>query len=100
MSTVVLMTTAVGERIARLRELTGLSQRDMSELAGLTEQHVRLLEIGERRSPSVETIVRLAHAYDTSLEWLATGDGDEPDPARVHVATAARRAERDARKAG
>lgn len=63
----------------------------LAELAGLGESHVRLIELGERVAPSVETLAKLADLCGVELGWLATGAGRAPTQKSV-AASVARRA--------
>lgn len=52
---------AVGQHMQRLRELTGLSQRDVSEQLGLDASTLSRAEAGQSRWP-VDTFVRYNYA--------------------------------------
>lgn len=75
----------LSERIAEVRQLAGLSGRELDRLAGLTLGHVAAIEAG-RFSPGAGTLEALRAALGVSLDWLVAGQGKAP-PARV-VATA------------
>lgn len=51
------------------REARGLTQRQCADLAGLSQQHLSLLERGVVR-PSIDTALRLAGALGTDVETL------------------------------
>lgn len=57
-------------------------------LAGLSESHVRLVELGER-GPNItyETVHSLARVLGASVEWLGSGEGDPPTDEQVREAT-------------
>ena len=63
----------VGPRLARLRRETGMSQRALGDLSGVSFGYIARIEKGER-SPSVETIRQLAEALGVSAYYLETGD--------------------------
>jgi transcriptional regulator with XRE-family HTH domain len=57
-----------GQRLRELREVAGLSRKDLADRAGMqSEAGVRNLEQGIR-SPSWETVLRLASALGVSCE--------------------------------
>jgi transcriptional regulator with XRE-family HTH domain len=80
------MTTAERVRLARKRR--GLTQKALSEAAGLSNAYVGLLERSldpERpaaasciESPGVDALERLAVALDVPIAWLAFGLEPEP----------------------
>lgn len=70
--------TSLAMRVAFARELSGLTPRGLSVIAGLDPTHVRLIETGERPKLYGETLVMLARALGTTAEWLITGDGNPP----------------------
>jgi transcriptional regulator with XRE-family HTH domain len=81
-------TSSIGERLRRLRNhVVGLTVRELSALAGLkAPTHVGLLEAGKRPNPSAETLVALAQVLGTTVEWIVTGEGNEPSADEVHAA--------------
>lgn len=62
---------AIGERIRRLRETQGLSQRQLS-LPGVTASYISRVEKGARL-PSVRALRELAPRLGVSVEFLETG---------------------------
>lgn len=71
------------ERIAELREGTGLSQRDFGEKVGVSKQAVYQWEKGKRQ-PSTDLLDQLADAFGVSRQWLHLGEG-EMQPASTDV---------------
>lgn len=61
-----------GTLIRKAREAKGLSQRDLAQLAEVTQSLISFLESGERENASIPTVRRLARALDVSLEDLLT----------------------------
>jgi tetratricopeptide (TPR) repeat protein/DNA-binding XRE family transcriptional regulator len=59
---------AFGTALRRLRELSGLTQEQLAERAGLSPRAVRALELGERRHPHPHTIRVLTAALGLSAE--------------------------------
>jgi len=63
----------LGGRIAERRKAQHLTQAQLGELVGVTQQQIASFEIGRRRIP-VSTLPLLAKALDTSIEELIGGD--------------------------
>jgi transcriptional regulator with XRE-family HTH domain len=64
------MRKLVGRNAARLRKERGLTQEQLAERSGLSQQYLSGLEQG-RRNPTIMTIYELATALDVShLELL------------------------------
>jgi transcriptional regulator with XRE-family HTH domain len=59
----------LGQRIAALRKAQGLTQVQLAETLGLTQQMIASYEVGRRRVP-VSLLPALARALSTSLEAL------------------------------
>ncbi|WP_404291502.1 helix-turn-helix domain-containing protein [Microvirga sp. RSM25] len=64
---------ALLDRIAQRLGATGKSERAAAEEAGLSGSTIRNLREGKVASPRLDTIRKLAHVLDTSVEWLAFG---------------------------
>ena len=60
---------AVGKRIRQLRESHEMSQADLAEESGLSDNYIGLLERGER-SPSVPTLSVIAKALNAHVSEL------------------------------
>jgi putative molybdopterin biosynthesis protein len=73
-------------RVEALRRARGLSQRALSEAAGITRQAVGAIESG-RMQPSVGIALSLARALDTTVEALFA-PAAEPETPAARVATA------------
>ena len=58
--------------LRRLRELAGLSCRELDRRAGLGEGHTALIESGERSNVQLTTLRALAKALDAELAELIT----------------------------
>jgi transcriptional regulator with XRE-family HTH domain len=56
----------LGRQVRTLRELRGLSQRELAELMGTTQSAIARLEAGGSR-PSISTLERVADALGVSL---------------------------------
>lgn len=55
-----------GKRLRQLREGKGVSQEELSKLAGFDRTYVGKIERGER-NPSLETIAKLAEKLEIDL---------------------------------
>ena len=64
----------LGTRIAERRKAQSLTQAQLGELVGVTQQQIASFEIGRRRIP-VSTLPLLAKALATSIEDLIGGHG-------------------------
>lgn len=60
---------AVASRIRALRQAAGLTQEQLSERSDIAPQHLSRLETG-RQAPSLDTLVDLAAALDTTPSAL------------------------------
>jgi transcriptional regulator with XRE-family HTH domain len=61
--------SALGERIARLRKEHGITQTQLAQLLGVSQQAVQAYEAGSR-SIQVTTLARMAKALFASVEEL------------------------------
>lgn len=76
----------LAERVRLLRSLSGLSQREIGARCGLTGATVGQVETAERKTPAGETLLKLAHVFGTTVEYLLTGIGPEPTKESVGAA--------------
>lgn len=65
-----------GERLKLLRKQKKLTQVQMSEVVGCTEQHYQKIEYGKINIP-MRTLIFLADYFDVSIDYLV-GRSDEP----------------------
>ncbi len=64
----------LGERVAQLRKARSITQVQLAEALGVSQQTVQAYEVGRRRIP-VSTLRRLAKTLDVSLdELMAAGE--------------------------
>lgn len=68
------MRTLVGRNFARLRREKCLTQEEVAERSGLSQQYISGLESG-RRNPTLITIYELAEALGVSHVDLVKPDG-------------------------
>lgn len=64
----------LGERMRRTRETAGLSQEELAELIGRTNQAVSNWEVG-RQTPSCADLYSYGAALGVDLNWLLLGTG-------------------------
>lgn len=64
---------ALGERIRQLRKEAGWSQAALGEKVGTDSQRISRYETG-RITPSLDAIVRIAEAFNTSIDYLLVDD--------------------------
>ena len=57
----------IGQRIAALRKMAGLSQEQLSERAGLQRTHISRIEAG-KYAVTLETIQAIAEALDMTVD--------------------------------
>lgn len=62
----------MGERIAQLRRMHGLSQAKLACTLGLSTSTIAMYEQG-RREPSVPILIALADALGVTIDYLLTG---------------------------
>ena len=102
--------STLSDRLGRARSaVAGLSARELSSLAGLSNAVVTRLENENRSRPAAQTVGALARALGVELQWLLDGTGpcvaarpdldpEQPDDRAAiaeHIAAAVKRA-RDA----
>ena len=66
----------IADRIRRLLEVRGITQRELARRAGLAATQVSTLLTGLDRDPGavqVSTLQKIARGAECSYEWLATG---------------------------
>ena len=67
--------TAIGDRIRRYRELSRMTQEQLSELCSLSTGYIGHLERGTR-SPSLETLAKISQILRVSLDDLVFGEAE------------------------
>ncbi len=63
---------AVGRRIRELRGFD-LTQQQFAKRIGISQTHLSKVELGKVEA-GAEILLRIARAYDRSIEWLLTGE--------------------------
>lgn len=67
------MRKLVGRNFARLRSASGLTQEQVAERAGVSQQYISDLERG-KRNPSVETLLKISEVFRVSHMELVKPD--------------------------
>lgn len=74
------MRKLVGRNFARLRRESGLTQEQVEERSGFTQQYLSDLERG-KRNPTVITLYELAQALGVShVDLIKPEEGEESEP--------------------
>lgn len=63
------MVRIIGTKIRKMREELGLTQEDLAVSVGLSSEFISLLELG-RRSPSLESLSRIASFLDKNISFF------------------------------
>ena len=61
------------EKIQYLREKNGLSRKQLGKICGSSGTHIRYLEQGDRKDPQISTIIKIAQAFDLTVDELLKG---------------------------
>lgn len=70
------MRKPAGRNVKRTRQEKGLTQEQLAELSGFSQQYISGLEQG-RRNPTVVSLYELATALGISHTELVSPDGEE-----------------------
>lgn len=66
------------DRLVYARELRGITQAQLAELAGCSQSAIGNVESGERHS--LRNLIDIARALRVSADWLYDGEGPMPQP--------------------
>ncbi len=61
------------QKIQYLRLEKGLSKYELAKISNTSGTHIRLLEQGKRRNPRISTIIKLAKAFNLTVDELLEG---------------------------
>lgn len=64
---------SLGQRLASVRKVKGLNQREMAESVGLSYRSYRAYETGDREPPFYP-MVEIVKIYELDAEWFLFGD--------------------------
>lgn len=73
------------ERLTWALGHSGLSQRALGRMSGVSERNVGFLINEDRESVEMKTVQSLANALQVSLDWLVNGSEPQPDPAAIRL---------------
>ena len=65
---------AIGRRVQRLRQRSGLSRTELASVAGTTADHIKRIEHGEKRL-APELALDLAATFNVRISYLIAGLG-------------------------
>ncbi len=65
----------IGERLKALRKELDLTQQEVANRIGTTQNNIASYEIG-RRNPSSAVINNICKTFNVNEEWLRTGEGE------------------------
>jgi transcriptional regulator with XRE-family HTH domain len=57
----------IGDRIRSLREAQGLSRAELARRTGLSQIYLRKLEAGDKTSPTLPVLTKIAKALGTTM---------------------------------
>ena len=60
----------IGQRIAALRKMKGMTQTDLANLAGVQRQHIGRIENGELVNVAYVTIAAIAEALGMTVDMI------------------------------
>lgn len=67
----------IGQRIKELRELHGLTIKDLSDKSGVGQSTISEIETGKAKNPKSETLSKLARVLGVIVDDLLTEEWDE-----------------------
>lgn len=56
-------------RLRQMREANDLTQREMSDILGISQQHYSMYELG-KRTLDIKQVIRVCRALNTSADYL------------------------------
>ncbi|EKN3342535.1 helix-turn-helix domain-containing protein [Yersinia enterocolitica] len=74
------------ERVAKARALNSMTQSELAKLVGISQRQIAAYE-SANSYPRQGVLHKLADALGTTVEWLATGEGDGKIKSRVSPAS-------------
>jgi transcriptional regulator with XRE-family HTH domain len=72
------MIRIAGAKIRKMREDMGFTQEELAKAVGLSSEFISLLELG-RRSPSIESLSRIAEFLDKEISYFILGKTETLD---------------------
>lgn len=62
-----------------MREKRRLTQKQLSELSGVTQQAISKIETGERKNPQITTLHKIAKVLNCTIDELIREPGKESE---------------------
>lgn len=81
----------IGKRLEWVREVAGLSAREVDRLVGLTENHSRAIETKYEERTQAATLRKIAETLGVRASWLTYGQGKKPSKQEILTAVEAAR---------
>lgn len=72
------MTSGLATRLRHAREVSGISGRQLGQIAGLSTSIVSHLENDRYGTPNGETLQAICAVLGISVDWLLSGNGPAP----------------------
>jgi len=69
---------ALGKRIAKRRKVLNLTQEDVAEATGLSNNYISNIE-NNHSIPSIDTLLKICEAIDTTPDYLLLGISSRSD---------------------
>jgi transcriptional regulator with XRE-family HTH domain len=66
----------LGDKVKQLRKKIGITQQELAVSIGLSQSAIGMIE-GNRQGASNDTLLKLAHTLNTTVDYLLSNDTDE-----------------------
>lgn len=96
----VIVKSTFGSRLAGLRKESGLSCRELAELAGVSNAYPSLIEAGKRPRVGTDIAERIAGIFGATMDYLVSNKGRAPTRAQIKAAVEAARARGPSKRKG
>lgn len=92
----------LGDKVKQLRKKIGITQQELAASIGLSQSAIGMIE-GNKQGASKDTLIKLAHALNTTVDYLLSNDidistNDNTDESIVEIDDDIRRIERARKK--
>lgn len=64
----------IGGNLRRIRDNVKLSQQELAEKSGISKAQISRIENGTQTNPSIQTVISLATALNTTMEEIIFGE--------------------------
>lgn len=69
----------LGEAIKKYRKKRNLSQKELAEKCNISTSYIQQIELGQKKNPSLEILIKISKELDVSLLDLITDNNDFVD---------------------